>query len=108
VTALAIALAWIGTLAACCFAAWLQQRHAPRDVVAGLSSLESRIVALEKHVLLRGNYAEDIESRLRNLSLEINRAFTDGPQDYAEIRETVSTLALASGMRRKGVPVSKG
>jgi hypothetical protein len=78
VTALAIALAYLGTLAFVAFNRWAA-------VKADTHSHEERITALEHAA---GSPAE--------------------PSDYAEIRETVSTLALASGMRRNGLPVSKG
>jgi hypothetical protein len=81
--ALALALAYLGTLAAACFALWLRvtgDRRTDRDVSLGwLNNLEERL--------------KQVESAL---------ASPQEPPDYAEIRETVSTLALASGMRRKG------
>ncbi|HET9599139.1 MAG TPA: hypothetical protein VFP65_26435 [Anaeromyxobacteraceae bacterium] len=84
-TALAIALGWIGTLAAGCFAAWLQQRRMPAEVSNHLSVLEGRLLEVE-HALASPQTAPWDEKRIKRLE------------------DTVSVLALGAGLKQKPPP----
>lgn len=83
-TALAIALGWIGTLAAVCFVLWMRRGMDDRTA---LMEFSARMVAVESALA----------------SPQTSPCYWDGPR-IKRLEDTVSVLALGAGLKQKPPP----
>lgn len=83
-SALAVALAYLGTLAFIAWVLWLRRNTAALD----------RAALAHGAALHAVQHSEALEKRVARLELE--------PSDLAQLRDTVDTLSLAAGLKRAG------